>query len=222
MAKKNKGKARVNSSKAKGAKASGPEPGPVEKEAPEELLDVKEQAAEGPVVQEGYYEEEIPDEQPAVSKPVALILSLVLIIAIVVVGYMFVHAMKNSLQTGEPVTTEIGGAVDKSDEPLPKVSFRECMDNHGWDVRTPVFSYLPSCPNCKNMIPRIMSVEAQGHPFTWVDRSVSKNSKDLYDCLGDVVRNEVPQIICPNTRKERIGVLTENEIRIFADECKNS
>ncbi|MFH1447543.1 MAG: hypothetical protein ABIG39_01660 [Candidatus Micrarchaeota archaeon] len=165
------------------------------------------------------------EEERFISKPVALFVSVILIMAILVLGYLFLQSLKGSLNVGggESISDIPMHPIDQDDiNSIPGPGTEECLKANGWDMNTPIFSYLDSCPYCEKMIPRIVSLESEGYSFSWVERSQPDVSSKLYSCLGGVVRNSVPQIICPKTRKERIGVLSENEIRNFAKECKNS
>ena len=166
-----------------------------------------------------------------ISKPVALVVSILLVIGIIVLGYLFIQTMKGAVAKGGAPDYQYSGQNDQynTDQWDPGLlnttgapSGETCFAAYGLDPRTPIFAYKPTCPYCEQMIPIIRDLENRGYSFRWVDRTNQDENKMLYACLGGTVANFVPQLICPNTRNERQGVLTENEIVAFAEACKKS
>jgi hypothetical protein len=166
-----------------------------------------------------------------ISKPLALAVSVVLVVCIILLVVLFVQSMKNAISSGA-VMEPYAESSSFEFETLPPVGWEtaaagwntrgECLQAHGLDAKTPIFSYLPTCPHCRTMLPVIQELMRGGHGFELVDRTDPANSKMLYACLGGIVGNSVPQLICPNTGNERTGTLTMNEIVEFEQACKNS
>jgi hypothetical protein len=167
-----------------------------------------------------------------ISKPVALVVSILLVIGIIVLGYLFIQTMKGAVSKGGTPDYTYSGQDDQyynTDQWDPSLlnttgvpSDETCFAAYGLDPRTPIFAYRPTCPYCEEMSPIIRDLENRGYSFRWVDRTNTDENKMLYACLRGTVADVVPQLICPNTRKERQGVLTENEIIEFAENCTKS
>lgn len=184
-------------------------------------------------------EREIPEEEPmaeapveaepagpvsVVSKPMALAISILLIICILFLGFLFVQSMKNAISQGNGAQY---GTLTGNDAALTQQSATaiknnaECLSTYGLDPKTPLFVYRETCPYCVEILPTMKGLEQKGYVFSWVDVSNSDNVKMLYGCFADLVKG-TPQLICPGTRKERAGVLTENEVIAFVNECRGA
>ncbi len=153
-----------------------------------------------------------------ISKPVALIVSAVLLVCIIFLGYLLITGMKGAVQ-GEQTGAEIteGDSVDLVTLPAAQSpqSRAECLASYGLNPERPIFAYSESCAVCASMKPVVAGLEDKGRLFQWVDRDNLKNNVMLSKCLKGIVGEYVPQIICPKTGAQETGSMTEGEIVSF-------
>ena len=96
-------------------------------------------------------------------------------------------------------------------------SFSTCLEQNNIKENGIIFLYSDSCPFCKQMKPIVQKLEAQGYNFYWVT-----SGSPVISCISDVLSAGVPQFICTETKQARVGIMSEQELAGFADECLES
>ncbi|MBW2982364.1 hypothetical protein KY343_05775 [Candidatus Woesearchaeota archaeon] len=101
---------------------------------------------------------------------------------------------------------------DKSDFCIPT----DCGDT---DFKQIIFAHSLSCPHCRNMMPIIEELEAEGYEFYWAEGG-SISGKSVHDCYSEVMTGYVPQFIC-SSNKETIGgaMPKENLVAWINEKC---
>ncbi len=169
--------------------------------------------------------------EQAIPKPIALVASIILLACVLLFGVLLFNGMKGAVKGGGPSPSNTNGdtvdvtglfsEVMNGTQPVPGQTFSECLVGYGIDPKLPIFAFLPTCSHCEKMAPVIARLETTGHSFSWLDMSETGNRPITSRCLGISV-DTVPRLICPSTRAEKSGELTEDEIIAFAETCKNA
>jgi len=111
--------------------------------------------------------------------------------------------------------------VPAADQPAVPVD-SSCIDGYNIKADEVVFVHSTSCPHCRSMMPIVEKLEKEGYEFYWAEGSDIEARKAISACFSDVLGGYVPQFICAGTKQEQTGAMTENQLKSFADSCKNN
>ncbi|RMF07235.1 thioredoxin, partial [Candidatus Woesearchaeota archaeon] len=104
-------------------------------------------------------------------------------------------------------------------EPSQPGKYNECIAKYNVTPETVIFYHADWCPHCKRMKPIVQKLEGEGYKFLWSETSKQENMDVIKDCFADVVESGVPEFICANSGELKVGEMTEEALREFADRC---
>jgi len=103
-----------------------------------------------------------------------------------------------------------------------KKTSNECIKKYGISDNTIVFYHASWCPHCQNMMPVVKELEEEGFSFIWVDTEDQASMNIIKDCFNDVVGQGIPEFFCAGTKEMKLGALSKEQLKNFAEKCVSS
>ncbi|MBD3354779.1 hypothetical protein GF361_02230 [Candidatus Woesearchaeota archaeon] len=95
-----------------------------------------------------------------------------------------------------------------------------CYNDYGLSSDTVIFYHADWCPHCSRMISVVEELEGEGYKFHWAETSSGEGEEVVDSCFGDVLQGGVPQFICTGNKDYKLGEISEESLRKFAESCQ--
>ncbi|MEW6328861.1 MAG: hypothetical protein AB1468_01960 [Candidatus Micrarchaeota archaeon] len=161
-----------------------------------------------------------------IPKPLMAPLMILVFIAILLLGYLFISNMLNTFGRGGARGTTSQTTQPQTDgmQP-PQLDLLACLAKYGVQKNSVIFYYADWCSYSQEMIPWARALEAEGYGFEWVEMSDANKTMLADECLGSIIQfaEGVPQFACAASNSLHIGEFDSREdMRDFAQKCKNA
>jgi len=168
---------------------------------------------------------EAPAAGGGIPKPLIPPLMILIFIAILLLGYLFISNMLNAFTKPRGSTTLTSPSGQSDNIQTPQLDLFACLAKYNVSKNSVIFYYAESCPYSQEMMPWVQALETEGYKFEWVEASDQKKLGLTDECLGGIIQfaEGVPQFACPASNSLHIGEFdTQNDMRDFAQKCKNA
>jgi parvulin-like peptidyl-prolyl isomerase len=130
--------------------------------------------------------------------------------------------VKEENQTQEEQITEPQTPAEEPEEEQNSTQETSgaCYDGYNITANTVIFYHASWCPHCQTMMPIVEELESEGYKFLWVETSSGENTEAIDACFSDVIQGGVPEFICAGTKEYKLGSMSKENLKGFADKCK--
>lgn len=98
---------------------------------------------------------------------------------------------------------------------------KACLARYGIASSTVVFIYADDCPFSNTMLPLVQQLGGEGYVFYFANAANGSALQPVTSCLGDIAQmTSTPEFVCANNAQSRLGTLSLEQLRGFAEDCK--